>query len=185
VCTGSFAHGTVITLEPRAAAGARFAGWTGACAGKHLCSLSVVGDLRATAAFELADGSGKVPPEQPKMSDLDKDGVFDDADQCPVDAEDKDGVDDGDGCPDDTGGATAGDPGDAVGAGGDRDGDGQTDAVDKCPDDPEDMDSFQDEDGCPDPDNDADGVLDVDDMCPNEPETRNGFQDDDGCPDRR
>jgi hypothetical protein len=174
VCTGSFAHGSVVTLEPKAEQGARFAGWSGACSGTRLCILTVNDDLRASAAFELADGSGKVPPDRPMTSDLDKDGVPDDRDRCPVDPGKQEG------CPVTD---TAPPPPDPTSN--ERDGDGILDVDDKCPDDPEDMDGFEDADGCPDPDNDMDGILDVDDLCPNDPETRNGHQDADGCPDRR
>jgi outer membrane protein OmpA-like peptidoglycan-associated protein len=98
--------------------------------------------------------------------DTDKDGLYDDEDNCPKEPEDKDGFQDEDGCPDP-----------------DNDRDGLADLVDKCPLDPEDKDGFQDDDGCPDDDNDKDGLADKVDQCPNEAEDRDGFQDDDGCPD--
>lgn len=98
--------------------------------------------------------------------DRDGDGIPDDADQCPTDAEDRDGYEDSDGCPDK-----------------DNDGDGIPDVLDKCPNQPEDMDGFQDTDGCPDPDNDNDGIPDDRDQCPDKPETVNGYKDQDGCPD--
>ena len=98
--------------------------------------------------------------------DPDQDGILGEADQCPTDAEDKDGFQDDDGCPD-----------------GDNDSDGIADAQDQCANEPEDKDGFQDEDGCPDLDNDADGVPDAQDQCAAEPETKNGYQDEDGCPD--
>ena len=104
------------------------------------------------------------PP--PVDDDPDKDGIIGAADQCPNEAEDKDGFQDDDGCPD-----------------ADNDGDGLPDAADKCPNEPEDKDGFQDDDGCPDPDNDGDGVPDANDKCADQPETKNGFQDEDGCPD--
>ena len=98
--------------------------------------------------------------------DADGDGIEGAADQCPTEAEDKDGYEDTDGCPD-------------------RDNDLDTipDKDDKCPDQAEDQDGFEDHDGCPDPDNDKDGIPDTGDRCPNEPETKNGYKDDDGCPD--
>jgi OOP family OmpA-OmpF porin len=102
----------------------------------------------------------------PVAGDSDGDGIADDADKCPNEAETKNEIDDQDGCPEK-----------------DTDGDGRLDAADKCPNEPEDADGFQDEDGCPDPDNDGDGVADAADKCGAEPETKNGFQDDDGCPD--
>ena len=110
--------------------------------------------------------------EQPAPAPLDSDGdgLSDDIDKCPFEAEDMDGFEDDDGCPEE-------------GPIGDSDGDGLLDNVDQCPTEAEDMDGFQDEDGCPDLDNDGDGIADAADQCPNDPETRNGFQDTDGCPD--
>jgi len=90
----------------------------------------------------------------PLVADKDKDGLNDDEDMCPLEAEDVDEFQDDDGCPDT-----------------DNDSDGLVDSVDRCPDDAEDMDEFDDGDGCPDPDNDMDDVLDVDDACPLEPGT--------------
>ena len=98
--------------------------------------------------------------------DKDGDGILNDDDACPEEAEDFDGYQDEDGCPEL-----------------DNDGDGMHDDCDQCPDQPEDLDGFQDEDGCPDPDNDADGIIDANDNCPDEAEDIDGFQDTDGCPD--
>jgi outer membrane protein OmpA-like peptidoglycan-associated protein len=139
---------------------------------------------------------------EPAVGDRDKDGIPDDDDGCPDEAEDKDGFEDRDGCPDlDNDGDGILDVDDACplvkedydgdrdedgcpeGREGDRDGDGIPDTVDDCPDEPEDFDGFQDEDGCPDPDNDGDGIPDEKDLCPNDPEDFDGFQDEDGCPD--
>src|SRR5574338_4156 len=114
--------------------------------------------------FGRKEAEKVVEPTGP--NDTDGDGLPDDVDKCPMEAEDKDGFQDDDGCPE-----------------ADNDSDGIPDAVDKCPNEPEDKDGFQDDDGCPDPDNDADGVLDGSDKCPDPPETKNGYQDDDGCPD--
>ncbi len=105
---------------------------------------------------------GYTMPAEEKAPDADGDGIQDDLDMCPTEAEDMDGFEDQDGCPDL-----------------DNDGDGIADADDKCPNDPEDIDGFEDEDGCPDPDNDGDGILDVDDQCPNDP----GPPENNGCPD--
>jgi outer membrane protein OmpA-like peptidoglycan-associated protein len=99
-------------------------------------------------------------------TDSDGDGIPDDDDPCPSNAEDYDGFQDEDGCPDY-----------------DNDGDKIPDELDKCPNEPEDYDGFQDKDGCPDLDNDGDGIPDSVDNCPNQPENFNGFQDKDGCPD--
>ncbi|MFH0902981.1 MAG: OmpA family protein [Pseudomonadota bacterium] len=106
------------------------------------------------------------PPPPPKeRGDQDGDGLFDDQDACPTEAEDKDGFRDDDGCPDR-----------------DNDEDGVADVDDKCPMIPEDRDGFSDEDGCPDEDNDGDGLVDKVDRCPAEAEDSDGFEDDDGCP---
>jgi OOP family OmpA-OmpF porin len=138
-----------------------------------------------------------VEPSGP--NDTDGDGLTDDVDKCPNEAEDKDGFQDEDGCPDadndgdgvpDASDKCAMEPEDKDGfqdddgcPEADNDSDGIPDAADKCPNEAEDKDGFQDDDGCPDPDNDADGVLDGSDKCPDQPETKNGYQDDDGCPD--
>jgi outer membrane protein OmpA-like peptidoglycan-associated protein len=98
--------------------------------------------------------------------DDDHDGIVNDQDRCPKDAEDVDGFEDSDGCPDL-----------------DNDKDGIADVKDKCPNEPEDIDGFQDEDGCPDPDNDGDGITDLKDQCPKIAEDFDGFEDKDGCPD--
>ncbi len=98
--------------------------------------------------------------------DSDGDGIPDDKDKCPNQAEDKDGFQDGDGCPEI-----------------DNDQDGVVDSADRCPNKREDKDGFQDGDGCPDPDNDRDGIPDGKDKCPNKAEDKDGFQDGDGCPD--
>jgi outer membrane protein OmpA-like peptidoglycan-associated protein len=99
--------------------------------------------------------------EKPADIDLDDDFIADTDDNCPNEAEDKDGVDDKDGCPDP-----------------DNDNDGVVDSVDACRDVAEDADSFEDEDGCPDPDNDGDAILDGEDACPKEV----GPKENKGCP---
>lgn len=101
-----------------------------------------------------------------EMVDRDGDGIRDDVDECPTEAEDVDGYEDQDGCPDL-----------------DNDQDTIADTADKCPMEPEDPDAFEDTDGCPELDNDKDGINDDNDACPNEPETKNGYKDEDGCPD--
>jgi outer membrane protein OmpA-like peptidoglycan-associated protein len=97
---------------------------------------------------------------------VDKDGIGDDADECPLEAEDPDGFEDENGCPDP-----------------DNDGDGVLDGSDKCPQSAEDVDQFEDADGCPEIDNDGDGIVDVQDQCPQVAELFNGVDDSDGCPD--
>jgi hypothetical protein len=101
----------------------------------------------------------------PDYGDADGDGIPNQNDKCPNQAEDKDGFQDEDGCPDL-----------------DNDGDGIPDAEDKCPNEKEDFDGFQDDDGCPDLDNDKDGIPDDKDACPNEPEDHLPPRPDDGCP---
>lgn len=73
------------------------------------------------------------PPAVPLNDDADGDGILSDSDQCPTQAEDKDGFEDSDGCPDL-----------------DNDRDGVGDAADQCVDDAETMNGIEDEDGCPD-----------------------------------
>jgi len=99
--------------------------------------------------------------------DSDGDGLRDDLEDCPDEAEDLDGFRDGDGCPDP-----------------DDDGDGLVDGDDRCPREAETFNGFEDGDGCPDrgPDADQDGVGDVHDVCPLEPERSDGVRDLDGCP---
>ncbi len=98
----------------------------------------------------------------PPVYDQDADGILDEADACPLEAEDTDGFEDDDGCPDL-----------------DNDQDGIPDERDQCPRQAEDMDTFKDMDGCPDPDNDGDRVLDTEDECPKEAGTIATR----GCPD--
>jgi outer membrane protein OmpA-like peptidoglycan-associated protein len=100
------------------------------------------------------------------VQDDDKDGIRNNVDRCPKDAEDFDGFEDENGCPDL-----------------DNDLDGIPDRNDNCPNEPEDKDGFKDEDGCPDIDNDGDGLVDIKDQCPNVAEDLDGFEDTDGCPD--
>ncbi|HEX2570861.1 MAG TPA: OmpA family protein [Polyangia bacterium] len=138
---------------------------------------------------------------EPLIGDRDGDGIKDDVDKCPDEAEDLDGFQDKDGCPEldnDNDGIPDQDdkcPDEAETKNGfededgcpdkvsrDSDGDGILDELDKCPNQEEDHDGFQDGDGCPEADNDGDGVLDVDDLCPNEAEDKDDFEDQDGCP---
>jgi outer membrane protein OmpA-like peptidoglycan-associated protein len=107
-------------------------------------------------AFTQADAGVEAP------RDADRDSVPDEADRCPVTAEDPDGFEDEDGCPEL-----------------DDDGDGLADAKDKCPQAAETQNGWQDDDGCPDehPDADGDGVPYDRDRCPLEPAATP-----DGCP---
>ncbi len=137
----------------------------------------------------------------PKSSDTDGDGIIDDLDECPSEAEDIDQFEDRDGCPEpdnDHDGLNdlydqcpnqPEDKNDFEDSDGcpdaqrDLDKDGLPDPVDSCPNEPEDMDRFADTDGCPDDDNDNDGLPDRQDRCPNDPEDYDGVEDEDGCPD--
>ena len=132
-------------------------------------------------------------------NDLDGDGINNNDDSCPEQAEDFDGYEDLDGCPEydndldgiiDLKDKCVNEAEDFDGfedADGcpdlDNDGDGILDVNDECPDLKEDFDGFEDSDGCPELDNDNDGIVDINDNCPNEPETFNRFEDFDGCPD--
>lgn len=79
------------------------------------------------------DVSAVPPPVKPKAGDTDGDGIDDEIDQCPAQAEDPDGFEDQDGCADL-----------------DNDGDGIVDVADQCPDEPETKNNHLDDDGCPD-----------------------------------
>ena len=118
--------------------------------------------------FAIGVRFGHYPEHVKDVPDTDGDGMRDDIDECPEEAEDVDQFEDDDGCPE-----------------ADNDKDGINDDVDKCPMRPEDKDGWQDEDGCPetDDDSDGDGILNAADQCPNDPEDEDGFEDQDGCPD--
>ena len=88
-------------------------------------------------------------------SDRDHDGIPNDIDKCPDEAEDKDGFEDEDGCPEL-----------------DNDKDGVIDDVDKCPN----AAGPRSTNGCPDADND--GIADADDKCPSVAGPADNF----GCP---
>jgi len=79
--------------------------------------------------MKCADGTESKPGEK---CDSDHDGLTDDADGCPMQAEDKDGIADEDGCPEK-----------------DADEDGVGDQEDKCPLVAETIDGVDDSDGCP------------------------------------
>ncbi|MBI2897051.1 MAG: OmpA family protein [Deltaproteobacteria bacterium] len=81
------------------------------------------------AGLSFSVGGGAVHP-----SDRDGDGLIDEVDRCPDDAEDPDGFEDEDGCPEL-----------------DNDHDDIPDNRDRCPLVPEDPDGFEDHDGCPEP----------------------------------
>jgi OOP family OmpA-OmpF porin len=126
-----------------------------------------------TSTFELQLGAGArweltpaAAPSRPPP-DADDDGIADDVDRCPAEAEVFNKFEDEDGCPDQP----------------DQDGDGLLDDADRCPFDAENVNQIDDADGCPDADDDRDGILGSRDACPDRAEDRDGFKDDDGCPD--
>ena len=81
----------------------------------------------------LSIAFGEKPARPRREGDRDSDGVPDENDACPQDAEDHDGFEDADGCPEE-----------------DNDKDGIADEDDSCPLEPETQDGIADEDGCPD-----------------------------------
>ena len=89
--------------------------------------------------------------------DSDGDGLLDDEDECPDEAEAFDDFHDHDGCPDL-----------------DNDGDGIADTDDQCPDEK----GVAEAAGCPIQDRDGDGVQDADDQCPDDA----GTPEAQGCP---
>lgn len=115
-----------------------------------------------TPAFRLLGGFLWAPI----VVDEDGDGINDEQDSCPADAEDLDDHEDLDGCPDP-----------------DNDADSIVDLEDNCPNEAEDLDGVEDTDGCPDEDTDGDGIMDGYDSCINEAEDMDDDRDDDGCPD--
>jgi OOP family OmpA-OmpF porin len=160
--------------------------------------LMLAGGAGYAPGFQTATARGTVGfMYEPSIGDKDGDGIKDDEDDCPAQAEDKDGFQDTKedspkgkyGCPDpdnDEDGVLDEDddcintPGPARNHGcpeiddGDRDHDGVLDSKDKCPDVPG-LREFQ---GCPDPDRDRDGVPNAEDKCPDVP----GPADNQGCP---
>ncbi len=93
------------------------------------------GGLLSSVGSAVAVASGEDPPElRPlPLADVDGDGLWGDDDDCPREAEDKDGFEDGDGCPEP-----------------DDDGDSIPDAEDRCPRAAEVPNDYRDGDGCPD-----------------------------------
>ena len=53
-CTAGFPAGTHVTLTAQAKRGSRFAGWSGACSGRHKCSLTMSAARTVTAKFIAA-----------------------------------------------------------------------------------------------------------------------------------
>lgn len=126
-------------------------------------------EVLAGLSITLGREKDKPRPRDPLpyvASDSDNDGIPDNRDACPNEAETVNGYLDEDGCPEL-----------------DSDGDGFWDDQELCPNEAETVNNYLDEDGCPETDDDRDGFWDKQDNCPNEAETFNGFQDQDGCPD--
>jgi hypothetical protein len=137
----------------------------------------------------------------PREHDKDHDGIADDADLCPDDAEDHDGIDDADGCPEDdadgdgildrqdacpkVAGVWWNDPKKNGCPAPDTDGDGVPDPLDACVDVKGSPSDDPKKNGCPTEtaDMDDDGISDDMDRCPKDPEDIDGFEDEDGCPD--
>ena len=53
-CTASFASGTVVKLTVKAGPGAFFAGWSGACSGIGMCTLTLTANSEVTATFNVS-----------------------------------------------------------------------------------------------------------------------------------
>lgn len=153
--------------------------WLGGLLGTAIARGYGAPDLRVVALvgtyFGISDSDAKSPDRKANLrarwrrehsSDRDNDGIPDDIDACPDEAEDHQGNDPNDGCPMPP----------------DRDGDGIPDQYDKCPDQPEDKDGIDDGDGCPEDDADNDGIPDVVDACPKEPGSKNSDPKKNGCP---
>jgi OOP family OmpA-OmpF porin len=162
--------------EMRMALGAKKRGWLSFGGGTRLTS-GYAPDFRVVAlagySFPVADTEPPSPGKRFKTerykehgADTDHDGIPDDIDLCPTDAEDGKPPNPDDGCP-----ALA-----------DRDGDGIPDVNDKCPDQPEDFDGIDDADGCPEDDADKDGIADAQDACPKEPGDADPDPKKNGCP---
>lgn len=154
--------------------------WLGAGAGSRLF-LNAYGspDFRIVALvgtyIPIFDSDAKSPERKAELrakwkrereSDRDHDGIPDDIDACPDDAEDHLGNDPNDGCPMPP----------------DKDGDGVPDQYDKCPNEPEDKDGIDDGDGCPELDADTDGIPDAQDACPRVPGKPSTDPKKNGCP---
>jgi DNA-binding beta-propeller fold protein YncE len=64
-CRQGYSQSAVVKLEPRAASGSTFAGWSGACAGSGPCDVTMGGDRAVTAAFTATGPPAPPPPAQP------------------------------------------------------------------------------------------------------------------------
>jgi uncharacterized repeat protein (TIGR02543 family) len=64
-CSASFPQGTSVTLVATSAANSSFAGWSGACTGQSVCSVTMNADKAVTATFSLRSGPPPPPPPGP------------------------------------------------------------------------------------------------------------------------
>lgn len=151
--------------------------WIGAGGGSKILNGYGAPDMRIIAmvgTYLPIEDSGATSPKKRDRSqwrdehakDSDNDGIPDDLDVCPNEAEDGKEPDPSDGCPQPA----------------DKDGDGIPDQFDKCPDEPEDKDGIDDGDGCPETDADTDGIPDAQDACPKEPGKPSVDPKRNGCP---
>lgn len=63
VCSGSYAEGEIVRLTAAAAAGQRFAGWSGGtCGGQSVCEVAIQGDMTLVANFAPEVGVPNPPP---------------------------------------------------------------------------------------------------------------------------
>jgi hypothetical protein len=73
-CSHSYPSGASLTLTPAAKAGSRFAGWSGGCAGRGRCSLTITANQTVTATFvrsakcTLKPNGDRVLLKRPKKS---------------------------------------------------------------------------------------------------------------------
>ena len=113
----------------------------------YICVLHpwMKGAVKVTGTTTSSDSS---KPATPK--DSDKDGIPDEKDKCPKEAETKNGYQDDDGCPDKKPAGTTPSTSQKPTTGKDSDKDGIPDEKDKCPNAAETKNGYKDDDGCPD-----------------------------------
>lgn len=163
-------------VEARARFGKADRMWASFGAGSFVLKGYGAPDLRVIGTFgieaPLSDEEAKSNKRQDQREkwrkestalDTDHDGVPDDYDACPNDAEDHLGAQPDDGCPNPP----------------DRDGDGVLDKDDRCPDER----GPASNQGCPEPtDIDKDGIPNTEDACPKEPGPKSSDPGKNGCP---
>ena len=130
------------------------------------CSCRCAGSSsRPRVAFGPEDDDGYRDDDFCRDPDNDGDGLDDDADACPNDAEDRDGFEDGDGCPD-----------------ADNDADGLPDAVDAAPTAAKIATASRTTTAAPSPTTTTTASPTRATPARWIPRTSDGFEDDDGCP---